>query len=190
MISGPLDDDAAIEAIRRRIDYFGGDGAQAPVTPSGFEFIYRALNKNLREALNTAQEFAHWMATEYIGMDVDFPEADDRDQLLQAWLTQRAENAFRDANSVQPRHWQFFEEMCAVGGRIGSAEFERFGFGFQQQMVSAVSALVDANLVVREVDPDNGSRTVNAVTALGWLVFFYRASFQMPPPRFVPSPSR
>jgi hypothetical protein len=56
-------------------------------------------------------------------------------------------------------------------------------------MVSAVSALVDANLVVREVDPDNGSRTVNAITALGWLVFFYRTNFEMPPPRAVPTPS-
>jgi len=37
-----------------------------------------------------------------------------------------------------------------------------------------------AGLVVREIDPENGSRTINAVTAIGWLVYFYRAGFALP----------
>lgn len=180
LIVSPLDDDSAIDAIRARISYFGVGDSQPPVTPDGFEFIYKAHNKNLREAMTTAQDFAHWMANEYVGPDTLFPPAEERDELLQVWLAERAERAFRDARNIQPRVWQFFEELCTRGGRAGSGEFESFGFGFQQQMISAVTSLIEVNLMVREVDPENGSRTVNSVTPLGWLVYFYRAKFELP----------
>ncbi len=191
-VVGPLGDESVIEAIRRRIARFSvGTDTQAPVTPTGFEYLYKALNLNLRDALATAQEFAQWLYTEYVIARTPLPGDEDRDEFLQVWLTDRAEKAFRDANAsgVQQRNWQFFEELCAKGGRTGSADFETFGFNFQQQMSSAVTQLVTANLLVREVDPDNGSRTVNAVTALGWLVYFYSANFDLPPARVLPGDS-
>ena len=182
MIVGPLGDEFAVEAIRRRIEYFGEAESTAPVTPGGFEFVYGALNNNLRDALSTAQEFSLWLASEYPAGQ-ELPDDDARTALLEVWLAERAESAYEDARSAQPRHWQFFEEICRSGGRAGSGEYVGYGFGRQQQMVSAVTALSNANLMVREVDPDDGTRTVNAVTALGWLVHFYRSDFAMPPPR-------
>ncbi|WP_107765135.1 ATP-binding protein [Nocardioides terrigena] len=182
MIVRKLPDDDAVAAIRTRIEFYGDDDAVAPVTPKAFDFLYRALNSNMREALSHAQEFSHWLASEY-PQGQSFPDDSARDELLQIWLAERATDAFRDATSVQPRHWQFFTEVCEAGGRIGSAEFDRFGFGFQQQMTAAVTALVAANLMVREIDPDDGNRTVNSVASLGWLVFFYKSGFDMPPAR-------
>ena len=187
-IVGPLADESAIDAIRLRISWYGMDGAEAPVTPQGFEFIYRALNMNLRDAMSTAQEFSQWLYDEYVGKDVDLPSAKDRDQLLEVWLAERAEKAFGDARQIQPRHWQFFEDLAARGGRAGSGEFDEFGFASQPQLVSAVTALANVNLVVREVDPEKGSRTVNAVTAAGWLVFFHRSNFAIPRPPQLPRP--
>jgi hypothetical protein len=182
VIVQPLKDDDAVNAIRARIDFYGDEDAVPPVTPRAFDFLYGALHKNLRDALSTAQEFSQWLANEYpIGQDL--PDDEARGQLLEVWLAQRATNAFRDAHSVQPRHWQFFEEVCQEGGRVGSGDYTRLGFGKQQQMVSAVTALQTANLMVREVDPDDGARTINAVTALGWLVHFHRSGFEMPPAR-------
>lgn len=182
LIVSQLRHEDAVSAVRRRIEYYGDQDAVAPVTPEGFDFLYRALNSNMRDALSHAQEFSQWLGAEYpVGTDV--PGEEDRNSLMEAWLAERAENAFRDAHSVQPRHWQFFQEVCDSGGRVGSAEYERFGFGRQQQMVAAVTALVQANLMVREVDPDDGTRTVNSVASLGWLVYFYRAGFEMPPAR-------
>ena len=172
-----LSDSEAVDAVRRRIEYYGDDNALAPVTPEGFDFIYGALNKNLRDALAHAQEFSQWLAGEF-PPGSDIPDEDTRVSLLRDWLTERASAAFRDANNVQPRHWQFFQDVCQVGGRTGSADFVQFGFGRQQQMVAAVTALVNANLMVREVDPDDATRTVNAVTSLGWLVFFYRTGHE------------
>ncbi|MCH8572235.1 ATP-binding protein [Nesterenkonia sp. AY15] len=179
---GPLNDASAVEAITRRLEYFGLEGATAPVSPSGFDFIYTALNKNLRDALSTAQEFSHWLSAEYPAGDT-LPDETARDRLLEAWMTERAENAFHDAHDVQPRHWAFFEAVCENGGRAASADHQEYDFVSQQQLVSAVTALVNANLFVREVDPDNGARTVNACTSVGWLVYFYRAQFELPSKR-------
>ena len=50
-VVGPLGDESVIEAIRRRIARFSvGTDTQAPVTPTGFEYLYKALNLNLRDA--------------------------------------------------------------------------------------------------------------------------------------------
>ncbi|WP_295125949.1 hypothetical protein [uncultured Leifsonia sp.] len=175
-----LDDESAVEAIHRRISYFGETTAEAPVTPEGFEFLYQALHRNLRNALEFAQEFSDWLAQEYLDSGKDLPGPDERDALLQAWLVEKAEQARSDASGVQPRVWQFFVDLCAKNGRAGSSEFEEYGFVNQQQLTSSVTALVDCNLVVRETDPENGTRTINSVTALGWLVFFYKEQVELP----------
>lgn len=171
-----LSDEHAVAAVRTRIEYYGDDDAVAPVTPGGFEYLYSALNNNMRDSLAHAQEFSQWLAGQY-PPGTPLPDDAARDGLLEAWLAERATNAYKDATNVQQRQWQFFQDVCENGGRVGSSEFERFAFGFQQQMTAAVTALVAANLMVREVDPDDGNRTVNSVTSLGWLVHFYRSDF-------------
>lgn len=184
LVLQPLPDDQAVAAIQKRIESFGGPNAMAPVTPTGFAYLYKALNSNLREALATAQGFAQWLHEEFVVSGRGVPEDTERDEYLEAWLFDRAERAYTDAGRVQARNWQFFEELCAtVNGRAGSSDWERFGFNVQQQLVSAVTQLTEVNLVSRETDPEDGTKTVNSVTPLGWLVFFFRSRFTFPSAR-------
>lgn len=168
-----LSDDAAVEAVSRRLELFGEEGAVAPVTPDGFAFIYSVLNRNMRDALATAQEFSHELWDKY-DLREDLPGRVGREEELKEWLLGRGQSALDGARAIQPRVWQFFENMCRTGGRAGSSEFDSFLFNNQQQFTSAVTSLVSANLMVREVDPDDGTRTINAITSTGWLVFHAR----------------
>jgi hypothetical protein len=178
MVLDPLSDEAAFEAIERRIEHYSLGQVEAPVTPQGFDYLYQALHRNLRDALSAAQEFALWLYSEIIQDGRDVASEDDRRGYLEAWLAQRAEATHRDASGVQQRHWQFFVDLCTADGRAGSSEFERFDFNTQQQFTAAVTSLAQANLMVREIDPDDGNRTLNSVTALGWLVYFFRNNFE------------
>lgn len=178
IIVKPIDDASAVEAIRRRIDHFGTDGAVPPVTPQDFDFIYQTLNKNLREALTKANDFSHWLddRSDEEGWD-DYPDEEERTALLNGWIMELAELALRDSKDIRKRDWQFFDALCAAGGRAGSAEHEDFEFKKQQQMTNSVTLLANANLLIRETDPENATRTINAVTPTGWLVYFFKQNF-------------
>jgi len=177
----PLEDASTVEAIQRRITVFGNDASHPPVTPNGFTFLYAALNSNLREALSTSQEFAQWVHQEYVVKGAAIPGSSELDQLLEAWLFERANSAYEDASRVQPRNWRFFSDLCDAGGRANASEWLSFDFTTQQQYGSAVTQLADANLVVRETDPEDATRKVYVVTALGRLVHFFRSRFQQVP---------
>lgn len=173
----PLEDATTVEAIHRRIEVYGDEDSQPPVTPNGFAFLYSALNSNLREALSTSQQFAQWVHQQYVITRKGIPDADELDKLLEVWLFQRAETAYEDASNVQPRNWRFFSDLCEAGGRANASAWLDFDFSTQQQYGSAVTQLAAVNLVVRETDPDDGSKKVFAVTALGRLVYFFRSRF-------------
>lgn len=175
----PLEDASTVEAIKKRIQVFGSFTSQPPVTPNGFSFLYSALNSNLREALSTSQEFAQWVHLEYIVAQsaLPIPRASDLDALLEVWLFERAERAHDDASRVQPRNWRFFSDLCAKGGRANASDWTEYNFTTQQQYGSAVTQLADANLVVRETDPEDATKKVYVVTALGRLVYFFRSRF-------------
>ncbi len=176
---GPLPRDAAIDLIRRRIEYFGTTDSYAPVPPKAFEYLYGALHNNLRDALAYAQMFADWLYGEYLAEGQDLPPREDRQGLLEAWLTQQSDEAYAVAK-VQRRVWQFFDALAGRGGRCGAGEWTDYNFGTQQQMVRAVTDLVSGNLVVREVDPDNASRSLATITPVGWLVYFHRNRYELP----------
>lgn len=175
----PLPDAASIDLIARRLDYYGQAGALAPVTPEAFEFVYRALHTNLRDALAYAQSFSDWLYAEYVIPDRPIPTDRDRFELLEIWLAQQSDAAYHDAR-LQPRTWRFFDDLARAGGRCGASEWEDYGFGTQQQMGTNVTNLVNAQLVVRETDPQHASRTIATVTAQGWLVYFHRNRYGLP----------
>lgn len=177
----PLEDASTVEAIQRRITVFGSDASRPPVTPNGFTFLYAALNSNLREALSTSQEFSQWVHQEYVVKGAEVPDSSELDLLLEVWLFERANSAYEDASRVQPRNWRFFSDLCDAGGRANASEWLSFDFTTQQQYGSAVTQLADANLVVRETDPEDATRKVYVVTALGRLVYFFRSRFQQVP---------
>lgn len=174
----PIDDTSAVEAIKRRIQHFGLPNAVPPVTPEGFDFIYQTLNKNLREALTKSHEFSNWLDDRSDDEEwEDYPDDAERTALLNGWIMELAEHALQDVKDIRKRDWQFFDALCAAGGRAGSAEFEDFDFNKQQQMTNAVTSLAEANLVSRETDPENAQKTINSVTPTGWLVTFFRKNF-------------
>ena len=175
---GPLPRDASIDLIRRRIEYFGQTDSYAPVPPRAFEYLYGALHNNLRDALAYAQMFADWLYGEYLAEGKDLPPKEDRQGLLEAWLASQSDDAYAVAK-VQRRVWQFFDDLAQGGGRCGAGEWSEYGFSTQQQMVRAVTDLVAGNLVVREVDPDNASRSLATITPVGWLVYFHRNRYEM-----------
>ena len=114
---GPLPDADAIELIRRRITIFGDQGSYAPVPPSAFEFLYRAVHFNLRDALAHAQQFADWIYSEFVATGKELPAKEERQPYLESWLTMQAEEAELGATGVQPRVWQFFDSLARDGGR-------------------------------------------------------------------------
>lgn len=181
LVMKALDQESAVDAIRRRIKYYGNHTAEAPVTPEGFEFLYSAMHQNLRDSMERAQTFSAWIVETVLDENKDLPSPDDRDELLKIWLLEQAEAAYQDARGIQPRVWQFFVQLGRGGGRAGSSESLEYDFANQQQMTSSVTALQEANLVSRELDPENGSRTINSITALGWLVYFYAGHFEAIP---------
>lgn len=178
LIVKPISDDSAVEAIRRRIEHFGLANSVAPVTPEGFDFIYQTLNKNLRESLTKSSEFSQWLDDQSDEENWDeYPDESERTILLSNWIMELAQLALDDAKGIRPRDWQFFDALCAAGGRAGSGEHKDFGFNEQPQLVAAITNLVDTNLMSREIDPTNGQRTINSVTPTGWLVYFCRKNF-------------
>lgn len=170
-----LTGDAAVDAVSRRLNFYGQSESVAPVTPEGFKYVYEILNRSMRDALACAQEFSFHLADEF-EKRTDLPGEEGRLSLLRSWISERGEKMLEDAASVQPRHWQFFDDLCASGGRVGSSKFKEFGFNKQQQLTAAVSSLASTHLLVREIDPDDGHRTINVVTSTGWLVHHARVS--------------
>lgn len=175
----PVTDEDAVELIRRRLQYFRKDKAVPPVSPDSFQFLYHALNSNLRDALSYAQNFSEWLYSEF-APNGEPPESRDAHALLEAWMTELAENAANDATSVQNRVWQFFDELAARGGSTRAADFAQYDFRTQQQFAHSVTSLETVNLAVREVDPDDGSRRIITITPMGWLVSFHRNQYQLP----------
>lgn len=178
MILKPIDDVAASDAITRRIREYGTSAAVAPVSPASFDFLYQTFNRNLREALARAGAFSRWFHDHYVdNLDEQIPDTAERDTLVESWLMEKAELANENARSVRPRHWTFFQDLCEAGGRAGTSEHQSFGFVNAPGLSTAVTDLVNAQLVVRELDPDNGQKSINSVTPTGWLVYFFRKHF-------------
>lgn len=176
----PLTDAESMELIRRRLEYFANQGARPPVSPEAFQFLYQALNNNLRDALSHAQTFSEWLYSELAPQNELAPDHEDAQGYLEAWMVEQADSAYQDARSIQKRVWQLFDAMASAGGTARSADFDQFGFTTQQQFAGSITSLESANLVVREVDPDDGSRKLATITPQGWLVYFHRNRYQLP----------
>lgn len=177
-IISPLLENEVVDAVQRRIIEFGSSTSVAPLSPDAFRVLYRVLNRNLRDSMSWAQKFSHWLMTQH--PEQDFPDEAQRMELLEAWLAEQAQRSLESAQAIQPRIWQFFDQLCENGGSVASSQLEDvYGFEHQQQGTNGITQLVNANLVVRESDPEDGTKTINAVTADGWMVFFSRSGFNI-----------
>lgn len=173
----PLGNEWTDSLIQRRISYFGQESYFPPVAPEAFSFLYSSLNHNLRDALAYADQFSQWLAEytdEKLEGDVKKLTNAQAYELLIDWLDSKAHDAFADAGGIQPRHWQFFDAVAQVGGTARSADFTAFDFRNQQQFGTVVTSLAAANLMQREVDPDDATRKLANITPTGWLAYHYR----------------
>lgn len=174
----PLEDADVSAAIDRRLKAFDGGAAKVPITPEAFEFIYTVLNRNLRDAMSWSQTFSHWVVGEWPALD--FPTGTSMRRILEQWLNDRAQEAYAQLVDVQPRTWSYFSDLCDSGGRCDATEYRVYRFGSKKNMVRAMDQLVDANLAVREVDPDNPDRVFHSITAMGYLLDFFRTALLIP----------
>lgn len=170
----PVDDSDVIEAIRRRIDLFKVDAsAVAPVGPAGFRHLYDVLNRNLRNALKYSEDFSFWIAD---NVD-DGWNSEDADQLLQIWLSEKADDALRDTK-ITPRAWAVFDGIADSGGSVSPSNYEQFGFNSLQAMRPHVSSLEQANLAISAVDDTDKRRRTIMLSPRGWLVRYARSNYK------------
>ena len=180
MSLGPLSDDRINELIEKRITYFGVSDTLVPVSAPAFEYLYQSLNQNLRDALAYAQQFAHWLYEEYVATGGQPPPEAQIGEDLERWLAMMSDRAHAATGQIQRRVWIFFDQLAANGGTCRSSQFNEYGFSTQQQMSGSITNLEGANLVVREIDPENAARTLATITAEGWLVIFHRNRYAIP----------
>ena len=177
---GPLPEEASLAAVRKRLEEFGHADAYAPVSPSGFEYLYRALNKNLRDAMAYSQQFCEFVYSNFVATDSDLPNENDLQSLLEGWLAEIADDAHSDARGITHRNWQFFDQLAEAGGFCQMSDWRSY-FSQQQNMSIAITGFQEVNLIERGVDPENASRILANVTPLGWLVYHHRNRYDLPP---------
>lgn len=175
----PLLDDEVAGAIRLRIEEFGSEKMKIPLAPENFEFIYTILNRNLRDSMSWSQSFAHWLIDEY--PELDFPHSvTEMKEVLVDWLAGRARESYEQIKDVRPRSWSYFTDLCNAGGIGYVDEYRKFKFGRRDALNRSMSELLDANLTVKEVDPEDPNREMHTVTAAGYLLDFYHNALGIP----------
>lgn len=163
----PIDDDVVPDVVSRRLDVFASrEDAYAPVEPTAFRYLYDVLNKNLRNALRYAEEYAMAVVSETTWPDA--PEA--KYDHLKGWLRASADKHHHDTHGVGKRAWEVFEGLVILGGRCSPGDFEQFGFNSNEAMRQHIRSLEEANLVQSAVDDTDHRRKTIAITPRGWLV--------------------
>lgn len=169
----PLGSEDAIALITRRIEYYGTEDAVVPVSPDTFEKLYEILNFNLRDSISYAYNYSAFLESQIAIGDEAITESSEGEHFFH-WLAEEAERSFEDAASIQPWIWNVFDALCKNGGSGPAADYEYFGVTQQSNFSKASTQLANANLVTRERNPDDGSRSISKVTPVGWLVNWHR----------------
>jgi hypothetical protein len=148
---------------------------KAPVSPGAFLHLYNVSNRNLRNALKHAQDFASWLE---MNGELERP-SEDLPELLEAWLADEAD-AYLEAVDLQPRQWTLFDDLADTGGVCAPGDYKEFGFSSPQHMRTNFARLEQANLVDATVDEGDKRRRTVSITSMGWLVRYRRSGFQRP----------
>jgi hypothetical protein len=171
----PIPDDVVAEVVSRRLDVFSiRTDAYAPVEPDGFKYLYDVLNRNLRNALRYAEEFALGMVRGSARPGI--PE--EKVVLLRDWLRQAADRHHRDTHGVGRRAWEVFEGLVVLDGRCSPGDYEQFGFNSPMAMRPHIRSLEEANLVQSAIDDTDHRRKTIAITPRGWLVQYKLSNYE------------
>lgn len=179
MVLNPLDDEFVPEVVARRIEVFrkAGADAYAPVDPDGFHHLYEVGNRNLRNALKYAEDYALWLQLENQARPT---ESAEKRGLLEVWMATSAEQYLVDITGVGERAWEVFDGIVSRGGSISPADFGEFGFETPQAMRGQMRALEGSMLVETSVDETDQRRRLIEVTSKGWIVNYQRSGYKTP----------
>lgn len=173
----PISDQYVTAAVEQRIAAYRGEiGAEAPVGPESFRFLYDVLNRNLRNAFKLANEFSQWLVDEREASG----NATEYAKLFEAWLTDQADKHLNDTK-VGNRAWDVFDHLAARDGWCCLGDYEEFGFNSPDAMRPHIKALGLENLVFTSLndDADRRRKTIS-MTPRGWLVRYARAGYRAP----------
>ncbi|MFD5543895.1 hypothetical protein ACFWIJ_40380 [Streptomyces sp. NPDC127079] len=178
----PIADELTSDVIARRIDaYKTREDPVVPIGPDNFWYLYDIFNRNLRTALKFAEEFSLWLHDQKAGGSGKGGYQD----LLEAWVANTADRYRDDAGEwLEERDWVTFDALSMRGGTCRPChDFGEFGFESSKAMRSPIRTLKDANLLTYEADEIDKRRKIATMTAVGWLVAYARAGYNLPPRR-------
>lgn len=179
MVLHPLDDEFVPDVVARRIEIYRKPGveAYAPVDPDGFRHLYEVGNRNLRNALKYAEDYALWLELEQQPRPL---ESAEKRGLLEAWTATTADEYLSDIRGVGPRAWEVFDGIVSRGGSISPADFGELGFESSQAMRGQMQVLEGSMLVETSVDETDRRRRLIEVTSKGWIVNYQRSGYKTP----------
>lgn len=176
MLLGALPDTEVAEVVSaRQRQYKIRDDAVAPVGHRGFRHLYDVLNRNLRNALKYADDFALWL---YMHESPPW-NRENVSRLLEVWLTDIAD-AHASETRIGRAAWAVFDGLIEMGGACSPSDHESFGYDTPMALRPQVKALEDVNLVASSVDESDKRRKTISVTPRGWLVNYARSGYSMP----------
>jgi hypothetical protein len=179
MVLRPLAEEFVPEVVARRIEIYRKRDveAYAPVDPDGFRHLYEVGNRNLRNALKYAEDYAMWLQLEEQRRPT---EPEDKLALLEAWMATMAEGYLQDIRGVGARAWEVFDGIVSRGGSISPADFGEFGFESPQARRRQMQALEGSMLVETSIDETDRRRRLIEVTSKGWIVNYQRSGYKTP----------
>lgn len=166
---------ASIEdLIERRVkEYREKPGAElAPVDQQGFLHLFKIFKENLRTSLKFCADFAEWLN---YTQNINKP-AIEKFELLQAWLTEEADD-FRKNINITPKPWEIFDKIVDLGGAVAPSDHEKFGYDSQMALRPQIKSLEEAGLVDSTIDETDQRRRTISVTPKGWLVNYSRRGY-------------
>ena len=169
-----VDERLAPELVKRRLEYFGGVGAQPPVDEKGFRKIYAVVHSQLRTALGLCEDFAWFLHNN--------PERraapQDWSNILGIWLIQLAANSIDRPTDVPEESWDLFELIAELGVDIRSINPRVVNMDNARQLDETAGPLVQKGLLLKS-EMDAGGFMLS-VTRAGWLVNFRRNEYIIP----------
>lgn len=178
MFLKPLTSQDVTTVIARRIEEYKQDAnTYVPVTPEGFQHIYRVGNSNLRTALKYCEDFVFWLRRNRERPDNDTAKL----ALLEAWFTEVASEYLRDTSGLGNRAWSVFDGIAARGGNVSPSDFAEFDFESAQAMRPHLKNLEEATLIDSSIDESDSRRKTITMTPRGWLVRYQRNDYRVPP---------
>lgn len=141
--------------------------ANAPVTATGFGYLYDVSHQNLRDSFSYAQDFATDHPAEFF-LETAPPQIEER---LIEWVDQLATRSAHDVR-LQARMWRLLADLAAAGGAASPSDYAQFGFNDRTHMRKNVVELERYALAVSSRDETDQRRRSISLTSKGWLVHF------------------